>query len=86
MDDPEFTDATVDYFGDQKINQVLVDGAKNVLPGWQYLPFQVYANSIFNDAVGPAYSSKGATTVADGLTNWQSSCITYGNQQGFTVS
>ena len=29
--------------------------AKNVATGWQYLPFQVYANSIFGDTVGQAY-------------------------------
>ena len=27
------------------------------MPGWSYLPFQVYANSIFNDTVGKAYVS-----------------------------
>ena len=86
LDSEEFLGKEFGYFGNQKANEILAQAAKDVLPGWQYLPFQVYANSIFNDAVGPAYSSKGATTVADGLTNWQSSCITYGNQQGFTVS
>ena len=25
--------------------------------GWSYLPFQVYANSVFNDTVGQAYVS-----------------------------
>ncbi|GAB3615233.1 ABC transporter substrate-binding protein [Humibacter ginsengisoli] len=71
------------YFAGQKINKVLVDGAKNVLPGWQYLPYEVYANSIFADTVGQSYSS--ATSLDSGLENWQKQLISYGNQQGFTV-
>ena len=30
---------------------------KNVAEDWSYLPFQVYANSVFNDTVGKAYVS-----------------------------
>jgi multiple sugar transport system substrate-binding protein len=54
-----------------------------VVPGWSYLPFQVYANSIFNDTVGKAYVS--ATPLADGLKAWQDQSAKYGNEQGFTV-
>ena len=52
--------------------------------GWSYLPFQVYANSIFNDTVGKAYVSD--TTLADGLKAWQDASVKYGNEQGFTVN
>jgi multiple sugar transport system substrate-binding protein len=55
-----------------------------VVTGWSYLPFQVYANSIFNDTVGKAYVS--STTLQDGLTGWQQASVKYGNEQGFTVS
>ncbi|MFE7408313.1 ABC transporter substrate-binding protein [Isoptericola sp. NPDC057559] len=72
------------YFGGQKINEVLADSAANVVDGWQYLPFQVYANSIFNDTVGQAYVS--GTTLTDGLAAWQEQSVTYGNGQGFTVN
>lgn len=71
------------YFGGQKVNEVLAKSASNVADGWQYLPFQVYANSIFNDNVGQAYVS--STTLTDGLAAWQKASITYGNDQGFTV-
>lgn len=85
MDDPEFTDATVDYFGDQKINQVLVDGAKNVLPGWQYLPFQIYSNSVFGDFVATeAYQQKQPMLPA--LEKWGQDMVKYGNDQGYTVT
>lgn len=72
------------YFGGQKINKVLVAGAKNVLPGWQYLPYEVYANSIFADTVGQSYSS--ATSLDSGLLAWQKQLVSYGNQQGFKVT
>lgn len=55
-----------------------------MLRGWSYLPFQVYANSIFNDTVGKAYVS--ATTLTSGLKSWQDASVKYGKQQGFSVS
>jgi multiple sugar transport system substrate-binding protein len=54
-----------------------------VVTGWSYLPFQVYANSVFNDTVGKAYVS--STSLADGLKAWQDQSTKYGNEQGFTV-
>jgi len=84
LESDEFRGAESEYFGGQKINEVLADSAANVVEGWQYLPFQVYANSIFNDTVGQAYVS--GTTLTDGLATWQEQSATYGNGQGFTVN
>lgn len=78
-----FKEKAFDYFGGQKVNEVLAQSAADVVPGWQYLPFQVYANSIFNDTVGQAYVS--GTTLQQGLADWQAKSVDYGNQQGFTV-
>ncbi|WP_091465803.1 ABC transporter substrate-binding protein [Paenarthrobacter nitroguajacolicus] len=72
------------YFGGQKINEVLVQASKDVVPGWSYLPFQTYANSIYSDTVGQAYGSKG--DLNDGLKAWQDATAKYGQQQGFTVT
>src|SRR5207302_5917518 len=47
-----FKDQKVDYFGGQQIYQVLTAAAGSVGKGWSYLPYQQYANSIFNDTVG----------------------------------
>ena len=80
---PEFLAEESEYFGGQKINEVLSDSAANVVPDWQYLPYQVYANSVFPDTVGQAYT--GSTPLADALATWQDSIVTYGNEQGFTV-
>jgi multiple sugar transport system substrate-binding protein len=84
LNSPSYVDKAYPYFGGQQINQVLARAAKGVLPGWSYLPFQVYANSIFNDTVGKAYVS--GTTLRDGLLTWQDELVKYGNSQGFDVN
>ena len=78
-----FLDTPFPYFGGQKANEIFAKSAQAVVPGWTYLPFQVYANSIFNDTVGKAYVS--STSLADGLKAWQDQSAKYGNEQGFTV-
>ncbi|CAN5290710.1 sugar ABC transporter substrate-binding protein [soil metagenome] len=83
LSDPAFVDQASDYFGGQKINEVLTQASKDVVPGWSYLPFQVYANSIFGDTVGQSYANTG--DLNDGLADWQKKLVDYGNQQGFTV-
>lgn len=83
LESDEFLNKESEYFGGQKINEVLAQSAADVVEGWQYLPFQVYANSIFNDTVGQAYV--GSTTLTEGLADWQTQSIAYGNEQGFTT-
>ena len=72
------------YFGGEAINKVLAQASDNVLPGWSYLPFQVYANSIFPNTVGQAYTGK--TTLDAGMQAWQQQSASYGTQQGFSVT
>jgi multiple sugar transport system substrate-binding protein len=83
LESDEFLNKESDYFGGQKINEVLSQSAADVVEGWQYLPYQVYANSIFNDTVGQAYV--GSTTLTEGLADWQQQSVDYGNEQGFTA-
>ncbi|UNK70325.1 sugar ABC transporter substrate-binding protein [Microbacterium sp. H1-D42] len=84
LTDEEFLSAAPEYFGGQEINRVLADAATAVVPDWQYLPFQVYANSIFGDTVGQAYQSKGDLNA--GLQSWQDALVKYGEEQGFAVN
>lgn len=84
MQSAQFLGKEYEYFGGQKINEVLVQGAKDVLPDWNYLPYQVYANSIYGDTVGKAYESK--SDIAPALKQWQDALVSYGNDQGFTVT
>lgn len=83
LNSDEFKNKEFEYFGGQKVNEVLAQSAADVVSGWQYLPFQVYANSIFNDTVGQAYVS--GTSLTDGLAAWQQASIDYGNDQGFAT-
>ena len=83
LESEEFLAAAPEYFGGQKINEVLVDASKNVPSGWQYLPYQVYANSIYGDTVGQSYVN--GADINGGLEEWEKQLVEYGNQQGFTV-
>jgi len=83
LSDPAFVGQESEYFGGQKINEVLTQASKDVVPGWSYLPYQVYANSIYGDTVGQAYAN--GTDLNDGLATWQEQLIAYGTEQGFTV-
>lgn len=83
LEDPEFVGYESEYFGGQKINEVLTQASKDVSSGWSYLPYQVYANSIFGDTVGQSYANK--ADLNEGLAAWQSQLVEYGNEQGFTV-
>ncbi|WP_214409715.1 ABC transporter substrate-binding protein [Sphaerisporangium fuscum] len=83
LGDPAFRDAPLEFFGGQKANQILSDASAAVRTDWQYLPFQVYANSVFKDTVGQALDGG---DLAAGLKSWQDRITTFGDQQGFTIS
>lgn len=78
-----YLDSPLPYYGGQKARHTLADAGKAVASGWQYLPYQVYANSVFGDAVGPAISR--GTSISAGLQAWQQRIVSYGKQQGFDV-
>ncbi|MFI5583374.1 ABC transporter substrate-binding protein [Streptomyces sp. NPDC051822] len=84
LESKAFLDTEFPYFGGQKANQIFAESARNVGADWSYLPFQVYANSVFNDTVGKAYVS--STKLDDGLKAWQDVSVKYGKDQGFTVN
>ncbi|MFF9148574.1 ABC transporter substrate-binding protein [Streptomyces sp. NPDC014861] len=84
LESKAFLDKPFPYFGGQQANRVFAESARNVGEDWTYLPFQVYANSIFNDTVGKAYVSP--TKLDDGLKAWQDASVKYGDDQGFTVN
>ncbi|NHI15869.1 ABC transporter substrate-binding protein [Microbacterium excoecariae] len=83
LESDEFLNQEFEYFGGQKINEVLAESSANVVEGWQYLPFQVYANTIFGDSVGQAFLGDG--TISEQLGSWQSTLEQYGADQGFTI-
>ncbi|WP_320782367.1 sugar ABC transporter substrate-binding protein [Streptomyces sp. CRN 30] len=83
LNSKEFQETEFEYFDGQQANKIFAESAANVADDWKYLPFQVYANSIFNDTAGQAYVSD--TKLVDGLKSWQDASVKYGNEQGFTV-
>ncbi|MFI5529454.1 ABC transporter substrate-binding protein [Kitasatospora sp. NPDC051853] len=82
LNDPAFLDQPLDSLGGQKANQVFADSSSKVGKGWQYLPYQVYANSVFKDTVGQTFG----TGIDAGLGAWQKRIVEYGTQQGFKVT
>ncbi|MGW1817527.1 ABC transporter substrate-binding protein [Streptomyces sp. NPDC002125] len=71
------------YLGGQRANKVYAEATASVRPGWQYLPFEPYANSVFSDTVGQAFAR--TTTLREGLQAWERDIVGYGKEQGFTV-
>ncbi|MFG2823496.1 ABC transporter substrate-binding protein [Kitasatospora sp. NPDC048365] len=84
LKDPAFLDKPLTSLGGQPANQVFAASSAAVGKGWQYLPYQVYANSVFKDTVGQALGA--GTDVNAGLTAWQKRITDYGTQQGFKVT
>jgi multiple sugar transport system substrate-binding protein len=81
--DPSFADKPSAVLGGQKDIPVYKTASSQVLSGWQYLPYNLYANSIFKDTVGQQFASGG--DVNAGLKAWQKALAAYGTSQGFTV-
>lgn len=85
MTNPEWLAQTFPaYVGGQKVNEVGVAASKSVIPDWQYLPYQGYANNVFGDSVGKALGGK--SDLNAGLVEWQTTLVDYGNAQGFSVN
>jgi multiple sugar transport system substrate-binding protein len=72
------------YFGGQEVNRIFTSSLGAVHEGWQYLPYDVYAISIFNDKVGKAFT--GSLTLQEGLDAWQKALVAYGTDQGFAMN
>jgi len=84
LDSSAFLQEKPEYFGGQEINKVLVDASKTSATDFTYLPYQVYANSVYADTVGQSYEN--GTSLESGLEAWQKALVKYGNDQGFTVT
>jgi multiple sugar transport system substrate-binding protein len=84
VDSKAWRNTPIAEFGGQKANQILAYSENHSAPGWQYLPFNVYANSVFSDAVGPAFAGK--ISLKQGLLAWQKLIVAFGKKEGFTVN
>jgi multiple sugar transport system substrate-binding protein len=72
------------YFGGQDYVKVLADAASQDIGDFQFLPFWSQVQNTFGDFVGKAY--RGDEKLSKSVSDFQSSLIEYGKQQGFTVN
>jgi multiple sugar transport system substrate-binding protein len=72
------------FFGNQVINEVFADSAKQVNVNFQWGPSM---EQVYND-IGDQFANavNGHGTLSDGLNAVQQSTITYMKKQGFTVT
>lgn len=90
---PEFASATtvknsagedIEFFGGQEYNKELLTAAENVTEDYQFLPYEVYARTVFGDYVSGALVTSG-TKISDGMAKWQTALREQGERMGFTV-
>lgn len=92
LDQPDFLGKTMlknsdgsdnEFFGGQKYNEIFSQAAKDVTGKWEFLPFEPYARSIYNDNMGSFFAGK--TSFRTAADNWQKALKDYAKDQGFTV-
>ncbi|WP_436757716.1 ABC transporter substrate-binding protein [Streptosporangium sp. V21-05] len=84
LESERFLDVEIPILGGQRANRLFSEGSAQVAKGWQYLPFQLYANSVFAGSVGRSLSH--ATNLDIGLRAWEQRLSAYARRQGFKVS
>lgn len=83
LESPDFANAKSAFYAGQQVNKFFADVSKTVPQNQQYLPFEDYVNSSYNDTLGKAIADHGDLKAA--LTQWQQQLVSYAKQQGFTV-
>lgn len=84
LSNPEWLNKPFPAYGGQPANQIGAASSESVVPGWQYLPYQGYANNVFSDSVGAALGA--GTDLNAAFEEWQKTLVEYGNTQGFSVN
>lgn len=83
LENPEFTDQEVEFFGGQQVNALFSEISATVDPSFQWLPFMDFVYSSYLETVGEAFGTGGDAVAA--LDDWQQQLLDYAGQQGFTV-
>jgi len=84
LQSPEFTAPENEYFGGQKVNEVLAAAAALPASQFSFLPYNAYAQPTYGDIMGKAFT--GEKSYADALKEYQDNLVEYGNLQGFSVN
>ena len=83
LESDEFKNAENEYFGGQKVNEILSEAAQMESPEYQFLPFSTYAQSIFGDYMSKAY--QGEESLEQAVASYQQALVEYAEGQGYTV-
>ncbi|RUQ84602.1 ABC transporter substrate-binding protein [Labedella gwakjiensis] len=83
LSSPDFIGTESEFYGGQKVNELFAGVSDTVSTDFQWLPFNDYVYSSFNDTLGKAIADHGDMSAA--LTAWQDAVTAYAKQQGFTV-
>jgi multiple sugar transport system substrate-binding protein len=83
LESTDFTGQKAPFYGGQKVNEFFAGVSATVDKKFDWLPFMDYVNSSYASTLGKAISDKSDLKAA--LATWQSQCVTYAKQQGFTV-
>lgn len=84
LEDEDFVSQTDDYFGGQKVNEILATAAALPVSEFQYLPYNPFAQSTYGDEIGQAYQGK--KTLADAMASYAQKLADHGEQEGYTVT
>lgn len=82
-EDEDFLNEEIEYLGGQQARQIFAESANNTVQGWEWLPFQPYVSSVYQDTVGQSIADN--TPISEGLAEWETRIVEYAEQQGFTV-
>lgn len=74
----------IKFFGDQEYNKELLIAGENVTKQYQFLPYEIYARSIYNDYASGSILKAG-TSLKEGIDSWQQALIKYGKENGFDM-
>ncbi|MCQ2000564.1 ABC transporter substrate-binding protein [Arthrobacter zhaoxinii] len=83
LEDEAFLSTQSEFYGGQEVNALFADVSETVDSTFEWLPFQEFVTSSFNDTLGKAIADKG--DLSAGLTAWENELKDYATNQGFTV-
>ena len=83
LNDPEFIDLEVNFFGGQQANKEVYTPAANAYTGMTYTPFGQYYYEAFSQQL--ARINDGSATGSEAADALQADVVAYATEQGFTV-
>ena len=84
LENPEYADQEVEFFGGQKVNSLYAGFSDNIEKDYTWSPFQDYVYQQMNETLGKAIVAKGDLSAA--LDDLQAKLVSYGKAQGFNVT